>query len=201
MNNYSEKEIQIFNGVLSLARQGKNIHAITSAQIAAGAGVGKGTIYEYFSSKEEIIIKAIIYSLQQENLKARRLIKTADSFKEKMFTLYDLVLQNVNNSMSSFNIIVSSGGFCQLSGFFGAQKQLADEMLEETKQVVKEIVDFAAANGNIVPPTDPEYIMMVFSSNILAVGKTAVEHSHTHQSADSEKIKENAFKMLIKALN
>lgn len=48
MNKYSEKEIQIFSGVLKLAGQGLDLSRITARQIADAAGMGKATIYDYF---------------------------------------------------------------------------------------------------------------------------------------------------------
>ena len=56
MKKYTEKELTIFSGVLKLAREGTDLSKITARQIADAAGVGKATIYDYFSTKEEIII-------------------------------------------------------------------------------------------------------------------------------------------------
>lgn len=57
----SPKEIQILDAAAMLLVE--NLSAIGSlkvADIAAAAGVGKGTVYEYFSSKEEILRDAVI---------------------------------------------------------------------------------------------------------------------------------------------
>ena len=48
----SEKELAIYQGVLRLLEQGADIHALKASDIAAAAGLGKGTLYNYFSSKE-----------------------------------------------------------------------------------------------------------------------------------------------------
>ncbi|MBQ3008643.1 MAG: helix-turn-helix transcriptional regulator, partial [Oscillospiraceae bacterium] len=42
---------------------------MTAKQIAEAAGVGKATIYDYFSSKEEILVQALIYTLRIQNEK------------------------------------------------------------------------------------------------------------------------------------
>ncbi|MBR5805937.1 MAG: helix-turn-helix transcriptional regulator, partial [Oscillospiraceae bacterium] len=64
--DYSPKEIAILGGVLKLARQGADITKITSRQIASAAGMGKATIYDYFSTKEEIIFAALAWSMSQQ---------------------------------------------------------------------------------------------------------------------------------------
>lgn len=56
----SPKEIQILDAAAALMVE--NISAISSLKVAdiAAAGVGKGTVYEYFSSKEVILRDAVI---------------------------------------------------------------------------------------------------------------------------------------------
>ena len=49
----SEKELAIYQGVLRLLQEGADIHALKASDIAEAAGLGKGTLYNYFSSKEE----------------------------------------------------------------------------------------------------------------------------------------------------
>ena len=49
VNEYSEKEISIFKGIMDLLNQGYRIHEMKVADIAAAAGIGKGTVYEYFA--------------------------------------------------------------------------------------------------------------------------------------------------------
>ena len=88
---YTEKEISVFGGVMALSKEGKKIYNITVQDIAKAANVGKGTLYEYFSSKEEIIMNALMYFLGLENQKAERIAFSSVSFKEKIYALYDLL--------------------------------------------------------------------------------------------------------------
>ena len=61
----SEKELAIYQGVLRLLEQGADIHALKASDIAAAAGLGKGTLYNYFSSKEEILLSTIRYTMEE----------------------------------------------------------------------------------------------------------------------------------------
>ena len=61
---YAEKERAILISAVDLMREGRDVSEMKVADIAAAANVGKGTVYEYFSSKEEIISEAISYGTQ-----------------------------------------------------------------------------------------------------------------------------------------
>ena len=48
---FSEKEEAVFEGIMELLRNGNNPYKITVSEIAKSANIGKGTVYDYFSSK------------------------------------------------------------------------------------------------------------------------------------------------------
>ena len=77
---YTQKQILIFEGVMTLLREGKQIHDLKVADIAQSAGMGKSTAYEYFSSKEEIIREALAYHLEQNFIELTEFV-----FREKTF--------------------------------------------------------------------------------------------------------------------
>ncbi len=59
---YLPKEKAIYQAVIELFEEGADINNLTVAEITGKAGIGKGTAYEYFSGKEEMIAKAIFYN-------------------------------------------------------------------------------------------------------------------------------------------
>ena len=85
--NYTEKEICVFNGIMALCKEDKKIYNVTVQDIANAAGVGKGTLYEYFSSKEDIIIRAMMFFLDRENTKAQQIADSGMDFKGKVYGL------------------------------------------------------------------------------------------------------------------
>ncbi len=80
------------------------IKNITISKIAETAGVGKGTIYEYFSNKEDIVFEIIsvfiaehekrLYELIDEDISTKEKIKTSlsllysDAYYEKQLLIY-----------------------------------------------------------------------------------------------------------------
>lgn len=87
VTQYSPKEIRILNSVADLLLEGVSLHNIKVADIAAKAEIGKGTVYEYFSSKEEIISKAVIYRIQRELEAVAGEIESAHDFRQCLFAV------------------------------------------------------------------------------------------------------------------
>ena len=57
--NLPEKKAAVFRAVLKLLRQGRPLGDLKVSEIAEAAGIGKGTVYEYFPSREELLRDAM----------------------------------------------------------------------------------------------------------------------------------------------
>ena len=104
----SSKERLILEAVNSLADEGKQLYDITVSEIAARAGVGKGTVYEYFVTKDEIISKAVAYKILSEGLETEKRIRAEKTLQEKFFTAIDCVYNNARECMITCMITISA---------------------------------------------------------------------------------------------
>ncbi len=197
MNNYSEKELNIFNGVFKLALQGVQLNRMTAQQIATAAGVGKGTIYDYFSSKEEIVAKALVYKLENATEQMNKKLAALAGFEDKMLCLYNRIIDNVDDSFSIYNTIVAMGGPEKVYSSFRKSEncQMRTGALAGVINIFASVTEYGIKTGRITE-TDKDYIYMTVHANIYSVGK-----ERTEKKISREKICENAYKMLVKALN
>ncbi len=67
----------------------KGIKNITISQIAQEAGVGKGTIYDYFKNKEDIVFEIVNILMAQFNATKEQRINEATSTKAKIKIFFD----------------------------------------------------------------------------------------------------------------
>jgi TetR/AcrR family acrAB operon transcriptional repressor len=70
----------------------KGIKNLTITEIAKTAGIGKGTVYDYFSNKEEIVFEIIRNFIEKHH---HNLLSQSDSHtstKQKIFYLFDFFL-------------------------------------------------------------------------------------------------------------
>ena len=94
MENLPEKEVKIYAAVGTLIKEGKDVSNLTISEISNRAGIGKGTTYEYFDSKEELIYKALHYFVI-DSLKAVLLkMLNEGSFKEKFYSIMDYMWES-----------------------------------------------------------------------------------------------------------
>jgi len=72
------------------------IKNITISQIAHTAGVGKGTVYEYFSNKEDIVFEIISSFIEEYEERLTVLTQSDISTKEKILSFYFLFTEDEN---------------------------------------------------------------------------------------------------------
>lgn len=76
---------------------------ITVAQVAKTAGIGKGTVYEYFENKEDIIFEIINFHIENYHNTFRESIKDIESTKEKVCHFFRFVLSDDDVNVRQFN--------------------------------------------------------------------------------------------------
>lgn len=60
-----EKIKVMYKAVRELIEEGADINRIKVSEITQRAGIGKGTAYEYFPNKEELISSALLYQMDE----------------------------------------------------------------------------------------------------------------------------------------
>lgn len=134
---FSSKEKAIFAGIMALIREGINPYTIKVSDIAKKADVGKGTIYDYFKSKEEAISKALLHHLGrglEETLKA---VEGKDGFRDKYYVILWILARQADENKEQCKMFSPLG---ELSDFY---EHLADyqEYLQANDRWVKRIFE------------------------------------------------------------
>lgn len=98
--NISPKEQAVYEAVISLYEEYRDTGSFKVSDIAARAGIGKGTVYEYFGSKDEIVAKALLYELERTMEIMQRRISKVEGIWTKMYTILDWIEEEFRNSTS-----------------------------------------------------------------------------------------------------
>ena len=79
------------------------IKNLTISHIAKTAGIGKGTVYEYFENKEDIVFEIITSFITEHEKELYKIIDLDISTKEKFFHFF-YHIHNADNSHQQLNI-------------------------------------------------------------------------------------------------
>ena len=91
---YSPKVLAMYEAVNELLEEGQDIYRMKISEITQRAGIGKGTAYEYFSTKEELLGKAIFYQLHRGICHMTEKALKKDSFQKQVYAILDDIEQN-----------------------------------------------------------------------------------------------------------
>lgn len=86
-----EKVLLMYQAVVDMVDEGVDINTMKVSDITTRAGIGKGTAYEYFSSKEEIITNALAFDVIKKREELLLIINREESFREKIERILDYI--------------------------------------------------------------------------------------------------------------
>ncbi len=126
------------------------IKKVTVSQLALAANIGKGTIYEYFENKEDIIFEIISSNMEKYHEEFLEKIKKLRTTKEKVFCFFYFVLDDSEENLKHFSAyqeylsIVLSDNNEAMKAFNKEKRKFFED---ELKKVIKEGIN----NVELIP--------------------------------------------------
>jgi len=112
---------------------------ITISQIAKVAGIGKGTIYEYFSNKEDIIFELMASLQEVYDTKLFSKLKTTISTKEKLIALFEIFLSQ-EDTVQKQRQIYKEFLSIYIHNKTDAMNQYNEKMMNKYKKILQDIL-------------------------------------------------------------
>lgn len=201
---YAEKELLIFYGFKKIITENSNIENIKVSDIAKAAGIGKGTIYEYFKSKDETIARSIIYNFKIDIINTIEAIKEVSTFKEQCNHLFHYSISSGKFIFPSLRILYNQV----------VPKELNNILLEDFEEILElktqlyNLLDYVINTGideNIInKDLSRDYQRYVLiSSSMGIINKINANHFRQINLSDDESIntqKNFAYTMILKSL-
>lgn len=192
-----EKKKQIYHGVLSLIKHGKNFRDLKVSEIAIASKIGKGTCYEYFSSKEEIIRETLIYCFRQEMADFITILDQQDTFANTFHGILSQLTLSLQ-ACSPFQIALSAVGQDDLQLFFpdGQAMQL---VYQEMTHIFTSILD-QGEKEELFPHSDRSYQLFMLFGVLKSYCFSITNKQLTQQVNHEERLMEYAIQGLIRSL-
>lgn len=197
---YSEKEIAIFNGIIALMEKGINPYSIKVSDIAKAANIGKGTIYDYFTSKEEAISQAILFGIRNEIENVYLRVKDKDNFKDKFYEILYIIDECIDSNIYIFRVLLSDGGIQKFYEYLSDYKHDLSQYISRINYIFDHILDTGYKEKIIGRVENSYYRYMAISSAIMGFSQYFGHRNLSHEISIEEAMAAS-YKLLIKALN
>lgn len=84
MEQIPAKVAAMYEAVGEMIMEGLDVPDMRVSMITERAGIGKGTAYEYFDTKEEIIVCSLVYHMRKMSAEFEAAMEQFDSFRERL---------------------------------------------------------------------------------------------------------------------
>lgn len=156
-NQVPPKVTAMYRAVSTLLREDKDISEMSVSMITGLAGIGKGTAYEYFDSKEGIIVCALLYEIRTVTEQASRQIQTCPDLETQIHRMLLLVEEHSQ-------CVDAIMAFLHLLTDHSKEGNLLRQRIAEQKEngpvdlLVRQIIDSARAKGELREDIPLSYI-------------------------------------------
>jgi AcrR family transcriptional regulator len=166
----TDKKTLIHEAVLRLIDKKHNVNDIKVSEIAEEAKIGKGTVYEYFTSKEQLIARSIAYGARKRALSLEELIDKQQSFKNTFLAILKIIGTTMHSDMTLFgHISINKSSFSLHKAIKSALNAQDNEMYETHLRIIEKLVEKGIQEGVIktIPPSHQLFI--AFNSAIMCL--------------------------------
>lgn len=199
-HNWGQKEIAIFEGIIRMIKGGINPYTIKVSDIAIEAGVGKGTLYEYFKTKEEAISKALLYYMGRGLQQTYLAVKDQATFQGKYEEILRILARQAKENKEQCKLWSPLGDLQDPYGYLGEYQGGFQANQSWIKKIYEDLFQ-AGEKEKLIPPRalqDNVYREMAL------VGALAAFAHGLHRPLDSlslDTAMAASYRLLVKALS
>ena len=128
-------------------------------EVAQAAGIGKGTIYEYFRSKEALFFAALEHLLSDAGHQMRDLAKTFDgTVSDRLKILADAVIQDWLQKLDLYGLVLE---FWSATAALPGRKRFQEAFKKgyaDFRRQLATLIQDGMASGEFTADVDPEKI-------------------------------------------
>lgn len=161
------KVLRMYRAVIQLIEEGENPESLRVSTITERAGIGKGTAYEYFDSREEIVVFAVVYQLQLIMQTLKQGLLERESFREQLNFLLDIGEQSESRNcfLKLLHLLTDN---LELS--LQVRSKLESEAFRQYRPVpfFRKVLGAAVERGELRNDLPLDYMVLSFGSRILA---------------------------------
>lgn len=184
----SPKVEALFRAVGDLIEEGVDINVIKVSDITQRAGIGKGTAYEYFSNKEEIIASAMVYQVNAICAQIETEIMKLEHFSSIISYIMDCMEREIQkrDCVIKYIHIMTDNGI--ISKILKQMIGKRDETICMPEDLLQKIIMLGIENGEIRNTLPLDYMCMTVAAKLMVYaiyladeqkeGRSGIEEMH-----------------------
>lgn len=162
------KVLKLYEAVSQLLEEGADPGTLRVSTITDRAGIGKGTAYEYFDSKDEIVIYAVVYQLQTAMVELEKGLLERKTFQEQMNYLLDEVSAQKgrqNSFLKLIHLLTDNSEFSrQVQGIMASAAHEKYRLI----QLFRKLLGAAVERGELRKDLPLDYMVFSMGGRVLA---------------------------------
>ncbi len=140
------------------------------ADIAERAGVGKGTVYEYFSSKEELLF-AVFESINEEiSSRMKQALSEGESTKEKLIALLQLGAEVISEQVELQPVILDFWAASRGKDFEEHYREAVIARYGLFRSMISDFICGAQKRGEFKADVDAEALAVMIVATVDGLG-------------------------------
>ncbi len=203
LDNPPEKVLAMYQAVIELVREGADVNGMKVSDITARAGIGKGTAYEYFASKEEIITNALAFDVTNKRKELTAIVDGQGSFAEKTGRILDFMKQNFCERQTFCMLVRIGTGSYEMSEALQTEYKRVegDISCEKLEEIIARLIHQGVQEGEIKEQT-PAFWHMAFGAQMVAYASYLMEASRkSNMGITDAQAQRFVYELLVKSLN
>lgn len=192
------KVLKIFRAVISLMEKGEDIYVLTVADITKKAGIGKGTAYEYFETKEEIILSAMQYCFEQNLNHIQEELQNKENFRDMVFVVFDWIQTHTKRIRAGIRIWEKGGHSFQVSNRFCNPCEMAQSKLGRIQIMLDDLLKQGEKEKIMSGKGNQECRKIALISNMAGYFLYCCQGE---EQQERDRIKEFLYQSILKSLN
>jgi len=148
MSRPKNKEETILSAALNIFLE-KGFSNSSIKDIADTAGIGKGTIYEYFKNKNELFIKTINYEIDQRCQQSRNAIESKATFMDKLNAMIDMAQEAAEEDLKHIEFLIINTSMGLRPEYKVEFQNLLQKMKDDMEAIVSQILIQGKTEGKI----------------------------------------------------
>lgn len=198
-----KKVLLIYQAVPQMLKEGADINTLKVSDITERAGIGKGTAYEYFSSKEELITRALLFHIEKKVNDLESIAEEEIPFPDKIRAILDYLEQNFDDNRV-FCMLVRIG-----TGSYEISEQLKNEYRRMQENFdchrMERLIDRMMEQGRqeeILAEKNEFLCRMAFTSQMMMFTASLLQQEKEAAAVPkAEELKTFVYHALVKSLN